>query len=99
MFSNEIILTPRSYGECQIDVERVKSEWHDNAWIYRVEEQGQNLSAPIFRLIEFDPKKNNSESLKVTISRKDALKLIQELGLVPMKEHPAATITYYRKMN
>ena len=99
MFSDEIIVNFKHSGECEIDLERVKKEWHDKASVYRWDKYDPvlNMTISTFRLIEKDPKGHNGMSLKLTISEKDAWKLINDLGLVPRKHHLIASATFYEK--
>lgn len=88
MFSDDVVLTCPCVGVCEIDVERIKEEWHEGAYIQCHEEFHSDLKE--YRLIEFlkDAHQSNPGNRcirKLTISSEDAVKIIKDLHLVGIR--------------
>ena len=84
-FSDGIILKCPPTGECEIDVELIKKEWHDGAYIDCQEKYDSQLDLyiPEFKLIETtpDPEAYKGRRIKITIKPADAIQLIRDLKL------------------
>lgn len=97
MFSDTIVLNYQPSGECEINVERIKQEWHEGAAIHCHENYDPKLDLYIqnFQLIE-----NSSDCKgrkKITISPCDAIKIIHDLDLIPQRDFVFTHDIFYRK--
>ena len=97
MFSDAILLNYQLSGECEIDVERIKQEWHEGAAIHCHENYDSKLDLyiPNFQLIE-----NSSDCkgrIKITINKCDAIKIIHDLELIPQRGFLFTHDIIYRK--
>ena len=88
MFSDDVVLTCPCFGVCEIDVERIKEEWHEGAYIQCHEEFDSGRKE--YRLVEFlkDAHQSNPGNRlirNVIISSEDAVKIIKDLHLVGIR--------------
>ena len=96
-FSDGIILKCPPTGECEIDVELIKKEWHDGAYIYCHEEYYPQLDLYIPTFLLVDSAAYKDELLKYEIKPADAIQLIQDLKLKPNRHPHCIHHIFYQK--